>query len=439
MKWLEWLGDFLDDLEPDKPFQMAVLRSQEETMTDERDTLQTGIPAEQIDQETQLANSMHEQRLSQGDAAAALQSVRQQGGDVQNLGPEAIQALFNPDGNLSQAEIQQRIAWYQQHRRELNQIPGQINMHVGIDPETGQQRMAGPGELVRNGTIIMVHPDYAAEVAQRLQQEDPRRAKQNMRRSEALRTLAQVVLNPVTDPTGVQFIHLDDQQYGTLRGEYHEAKNAGISDSELDFLPLYAYAHKLWPPDGAPLRPKISNECGFFQMASNPGSNLQGKIACLRSADLTPELRTQVQVPVTPAPLTTSATQQKVMQAPTQYQQHQPAPVVRKPRRKSNVIVNKEGYPIGNQTVMEPVRNPNMFGKAGVNMKSDEHRMQPAAIQPSERLDEEMLPVEEPPQRYVSVEPTEPLPILQQPTSQPSSVSSDPLELQGLPPSPRRR
>lgn len=427
MRWFEWIGDFFDDLEVGKPFHMVVLRQEQKQMTDDPNTIQTGVSAEQLDQETLRATNMHEQRLSQGDAAAALQSVRQQGGDVHNLSPEAVQALFNPDGNLSQVEIQQRIAWYQNHRTELNQIPGRINMHVGVDPGTGQQRMAGPGELVRDGTIMMVNPQYAADVARRLQEEDPQRAKQSIRRSEALRTLAHVVLNPVTDPTGVQFIHLDDEQFGTLRGEYQEAKNAGISDSEMDFLPLYAYAHKLWPSDGPPLRPKISNECGFFQMTTNPGSNLQGKIACLRSADLTPELRTQVQVPMTTA-LSTTPIQTQV--PPQQVVQRGP-----KPRRLANVIVDKGGCPIGNQMVMEPVREDNMFGRAGVYQKSEERKMQPAAIQPSERLVEASME-ENPHQKYVSVEPMEPLPVLVQKTSKPSPVSLDPLEQQGLPPSP---
>lgn len=428
--WIKWLGDFIEDLTPEKPFRMVVLRSKEQEMTEERHRLQTGVSAEQVDAETLQAHTMHEQRLQEGDAAAALQSIRQGGGSVADLSPHQIQALFNPDGTLTDAEVRTRIDWYNSLDRQT--IPGPVNMHVGHDPTTGQQRMTNPGEMIQDGTIVMVNPQYAAEAAERMRDIDPRRAKQSMRRSAALRNLAQVVLNPVTDPTGVQFYRLDDQQFGTLKSEYQEAKLAGVSDSDMDFLPLYAYAHKLWPPDGSILRPKIANECGFFQMATNPGSHLQGKIACLNSAHLTPELRTSVQVPVTTA-LSMSSTRVPVAQVP------QPPPLGLRPRRKSGVIVDKAGNAINNQMVMEPIREENMFGKAGVYMKPTEHRMQPAAIQPVDRpeLEEEPTTMEDLHQRYVSVEPTAP-----QQSSPPQTLphSNKPsVDSQGLPPPPPRR
>ena len=151
---------------------------------------------------------------------------------------------------------------------------------------------------------------------------------------------------------------------------------------------MSAYAHKIWAEGKKPLRPKLSNECGWFNNEVGP-ARTRGKISCLNSSTLT--FRTAVQVPRAPEPA--------------------PAPV--QPPAPEGAILDKNGRAIPNQTVKQMVQK-----------LRPSHQV---ATQPQQ-------------QAYVSVEPTAPSSISPAPTSTPSEVSQpaslDPHQIPGLPPPP---
>ena len=147
------------------------------------------------------------------------------------------------------------------------------------------------------GRLQMVNPQYASEMAERMRNVSDSDARQTMRRQAQFRTLATVVLNPVQNPSGPQVQWIDDEQHRNLKQEYIDAKEQGFTDSQMDFLPLFAYAANLWPENRPPIRPKLSNECGFFQMANNLSSKLKGSIVCLKSDHFGTKHSLQIQVP----------------------------------------------------------------------------------------------------------------------------------------------
>ncbi len=382
------------------------------------------------------AGAIHEERIEAGDAEATYQANKQAN---QPLNPEMEQALFNPDGSLPQVEVEARVTAHindqaqsdlvlQAHALERGYFPfeesgfspedgpallaetqakigvfesqpgfqAQTNrpttMRAGVDPSTGAHRMTDPGETVNEGGLIeMVDPAYAAQAAERMRNVSDIDARQSMRRQSAFKTLAQVVLNPVLDPTGVQIIHLDDEQFANLSLEYKEAKAAGLSDDQIEWLPMSSYAHKIWAEGREPLRPKLSNECGWFNTTVGP-ARTRGKISCLKSSTLT--FRTAVQVPRAPEPA--------------------PIPAPERPPAPEGAILDKSGNPILNQTVTQSVNKPRT-------------RHQAATQQP-------------PQQDYVSVDQTAPSSTFPSSISQPSSQPSvDPYQIPGLPPPPPGR
>jgi hypothetical protein len=296
--------------------------------------------------ESEMSNTQeeHDKRVEQGDVEASIQAARQ---SAQPMSEETKEAAFNPDQKLTTEEMRARVDQflgaqdYESLRMQYNMMRSKVFPHeslgidasnlpylisstsakvqemernegrlptnrptiarFGLDPVTNEERMINPGEKINDqGLIEMVDPRYAEESAERMKNVSEASARQSMRRSTAFKTLAAVLLNPVKDAMGVDIVYLDDEQFKNLREEYYEAKKAGVSQSLMDFIPLSDYAGKLWPEGKAPVRPKLSNECGWFQMGSNESSNLRGKIACLKSSTTTPEQLIQVQVPRAP-------------------------------------------------------------------------------------------------------------------------------------------
>ena len=247
---------------------------------------------------------LHEQRLApeQNDINAQLQNVRVagEGQDIAAFSPEQILQAFDPHGQLTQVELDNKIRYYvEQHSKQdfSGQQRAPVKYQFGFD-QTGVQRQARPGEMVDQlGQLQMVNPQYADQMAERMRDVSDSDARQTMRRQAQFRTLATVVLNPVQNPSGPQVQWVDDEQHRNLKQEYIQAKEVGFTDSQMDFLPLFAYAAKLWPEGRQPLRPKLSNECGFFQMANNLSSKLTGSIVCLKSDHFGTKHSLQIQVP----------------------------------------------------------------------------------------------------------------------------------------------
>lgn len=115
-------------------------------------------------------------------------------------------------------------------------------------------------------------------------EEAQRMARHRARRSVAVRELCDQLLIREEPGPRVQFVTI--AQLNTLVSEYGQARQEGETDDALDFLPLSAYHTKLFPVGRKPIRHLFENECGIFQMASNPSSPLAGCIVCVRDQDL---------------------------------------------------------------------------------------------------------------------------------------------------------
>ncbi len=206
----------------------------------------------------------------------------------ENLKDDEKRVLVDPDGELSDEEAKDRMERFEaEHNKqafEKDERRTQVGA-VGFDPTSGHMRGLLDGEeLNEQGSIVMVDPAKAELAAERFRNAQPRDVKQQYRRSEALKQLAHIALNRVQDPTG-SVVRLKLEQCKELYAEYEQAKAEGYSDSQLDFLPMSAYAHKLWPEDRPAIRPQLAKEFGVFQMASNPSSPLAGKILLVSDVD----------------------------------------------------------------------------------------------------------------------------------------------------------
>lgn len=113
---------------------------------------------------------------------------------------------------------------------------------------------------------------------------DEKTVKQRARRSQAIQDLTMALTERVEGSTNVVFLRASELV--ELMQEYQQARKEGISDADLDWIPLSAYVRKIVPENRAPLRPILAGEAGVFQMASNPSSRLSGRITCVRDQDL---------------------------------------------------------------------------------------------------------------------------------------------------------
>ncbi len=206
----------------------------------------------------------------------------------ERLSWEEKRKAIDPDGQLPLEEVHKRISFYEQERSVV-QMPEHRRVsnrfRVGLD-EDGQEVAVLPGQDVdERGRIVTLDPERAAAAAERLKTVDERSVKQKARRSEAIQALVQTVLNRAETSTNA--VKLPLERCSALSQEYRQAKSEGYQDSELDFLPLSAYYHKMrWDdPQKKPIRPMLKNEFGVFQMASNPGSPLAGRIVCVADKD----------------------------------------------------------------------------------------------------------------------------------------------------------
>lgn len=268
--------------------------------------LNVGVPDEQLAQEAEESLRIQNKRLEQGDAHMQLQVNRSaMTGDIESMSQEQRDQLFNPDGTLSEGEVYERMLRYvQEHQKvgfESHELRKQV-AGVGQDQRTGQWRMPNPGEKVNDsGLIEMVDPKYADQVAQKMRDADEVDVKNSFQRSKLMNEVVMQVMNRVNDPIGAVHISFDESR--KLVAQYHAERQAGWPRSRHDFLPLSEYMQQLAPrqlPNGTytrPLREILANECGVFQMGTQPTSRLRGKIVCVKDKDMTQNLNVQVTVP----------------------------------------------------------------------------------------------------------------------------------------------
>lgn len=205
-----------------------------------------------------------------------------------DLTPEEKVQAIDPDGVLGEAEIRDRLEYFEAQHNKVAFGDDERRKKVasfGYDTE-GQYRALLPGEeLDDKGVILTVDPARAEEAARRFKEAEPRDVRQRMRRSEMIQSLVHVVMNRAgNDAPNV--VHLSLDKCTELHREYQQARAEGYSDADLDFLPLSAYAHKIWPDNKPAIRPMLEHEFGVFQMASNPSSPLAGRIVCVADRDL---------------------------------------------------------------------------------------------------------------------------------------------------------
>lgn len=188
-----------------------------------------------------------------------------------------------PGSGIPESELRERVAFYLTSRGQINlrkagrQRP--VKYVVGESAKTPEEAaaLAEKQEQQRQHALQELSGEDDSEEAQR-------RARQRARRSEAVNQLFMSLLTRQEPSPNVRFVTMAELVH--LMEEYKQARAEGYLDKDLDFLPLSAYQSKIFPPNRKPIRQLFENECGVFQMASNPASPLAGRIVCVRDRDL---------------------------------------------------------------------------------------------------------------------------------------------------------
>lgn len=200
-----------------------------------------------------------------------------------DLSDPETRKLFDPDERLSDEEVRERVERFQAERAKTTSNR-EVKARIGTDPVSGDLRSLNPGEgLNDRGEILLLDPAKAAASADAIRNADPATVRQGMRRSAALQQLINGLF--IREEPGPSVVYLSLERCRALHEEYQQAKREGYKDSQLDFLPLSAYVNKILPEGRTPLRHLMKNEFGTFQMATNPGSPLAGRIVCVADKD----------------------------------------------------------------------------------------------------------------------------------------------------------